>query len=118
MENRANSDDILGMEEKFRYLRLVLDITGAGGTVFFSYWNGSNWTEFTPEGGVYNFDSLDRQLVLWDDYLSIPSDWQKNGVNGVNLYWLKAEVRSSYTTAPRGSTITAKTTIKALNVRR
>ena len=115
-----NSGDIiyLGMDEKFRHLNILLSTAGAGGTVSYSYWDGNNWNAFTPDGSNYNFDSTDNDLLLWEDFNSIPYDWQKRIVNNENRFWLKIEVTSSYSTPPVGSQITAISNINALIIRR
>ena len=33
-------------------------------------------------GGAGALDAIDKDLLLWDDYTSVPDDWQKKPVNG------------------------------------
>lgn len=115
-----DSGDIvyLGMDQKFRYVKFLLSTAGAGGTVVYSYWDGSNWTAFTPAGGAFALDATDKDLLLWNDYVSIPDDWQKKLVNGQTRFWVKIEVDSSFTTGPVGSQITAASDLQAFIVRR
>jgi len=115
-----NSGDTiyLGMDEKFRYLNILLSTAGSGGTVSYSYWDGNNWNAFTPNDGIYNLDSTDKDLLLWTDFSSIPQDWQKRIINYENRFWLKIEVTSIFTTPPVGSQITAISNINALILRR
>jgi hypothetical protein len=115
-----DSGDIayLGMDQKFRYVKFLLSTAGAGGTVVYSYWDGSNWMAFTPTGGNFALDATDKDLLLWDDYVSIPDDWQKKLVNGQTRFWVKIEVDSSFTTGPVGSQITAASDLQAFIVRR
>ncbi len=115
-----NSGDILylGMNKQFRYLYINLFTSGVGGTVNYSYWDGSNWKAFTPVSGNFNFDSSEKKLLLWDDYLSLPQDWQKSIVNNADYFWVKIEATANYSTPPVGSKITAITDIHAFTVRR
>ncbi|HWR81792.1 MAG TPA: sialidase family protein [Candidatus Deferrimicrobium sp.] len=108
----------LGMVQTFRYVKFLLSTAGSGGTVVYSYWDGSNWKAFTPSGGLYSLNAVDKDLPLWDDYDGIPDDWQKKLVNGQSQFWLKIEVSSSFTTGPVGSQITAASDLQALILRR
>jgi hypothetical protein len=108
----------LGMDQTFRYVKFLLSTAGSGGTVVYSYWDGSNWQAFTPAGGSYAFDATDKELLLWDDYESIPVDWQKKLLSGQTRFWVKIEVISAFTTGPVGSQITAASDVQALIVRR
>ncbi|MFH1374629.1 MAG: hypothetical protein ABII79_12615 [bacterium] len=108
----------LGMDQKFRYVKFLLSTAGSGGTVVYSYWDGSHWQVFTPAGGNFALDSTDRDLLLWADYDSMPDDWQKHLVDGQSRFWVKIEVVSSFTTGPVGSQITAASDLQAFIVRR
>ncbi len=108
----------LGMDQKFRYVKFLLSTAGSGGTVVYSYWDGSNWKGFTPAGGAFVLDATDKDLLLWDDYESMPEDWQKKLVNGQTRFWVKIEVDSNFSTGPVGSQITAASDIEAFIVRR
>ncbi|MEW5993953.1 MAG: hypothetical protein AB1744_06110 [Candidatus Zixiibacteriota bacterium] len=108
----------LGMDDKFRYIKSLLSTAGSGGTVVYSYWDGSNWKAFTPASGPFNLDTTDKDLALWEDYDGIPGDWQKLFVNSVFRFWIKIEVNAAYSVGPVGSQITAMTDLKALVVRR
>ena len=116
----ANPGDALyaGMDERFRYLRFILSAPGSGGTIAISYWNGSYWVGFTPTGGEYDIDSVDRELLLWPDLNSAPSDWQKREIDGVTRYWIRMEVVSGFTVYPVASQITAMSDISELCLRR
>jgi len=114
----AGDSVYLGGDRKFRYLFIILSTVGSGGTLSYSYFDGINWKAFTPSGGVYGFDSAEKRLLLWDDYDSIPSDWQKSTVDGVSRYWIRIEVVSSFTTAPLGSQLTSISDTHAFSVRR
>jgi hypothetical protein len=116
---KDNGDVVyLGMDARFRYVKFLLSTAGSGGTVGYSYWDGSNWRAFTPAGGVFNLDATDKDLVLWADYAGIPQDWQKKMVDGQSRFWVKIEVSSAFTTAPVGSQITAVSDLRAFIVRR
>jgi len=109
----------LGMAAKFRYLKLLLSTAGSGGSVTYSYWTNDGWVAFTPAGGNYAFDASDQELLLWDDYQSIPQLWQKQAMaDNDPLYWVLIQVESGYTTGPVGSQITAMSDLKAISLRR
>ncbi|MDF1544482.1 MAG: hypothetical protein P1R58_05200 [bacterium] len=108
----------LGGDRKFRYLYIILSTVGSGGTLSYSYFDGINWKAFAPSGGAFGFDSAEKRLLLWDDFDSVPSDWQKNTVNGSNRYWVRIEVISSFTTAPIGTQLTSISDIHSISVRR
>ncbi len=108
----------LGMGYKFRYIKFLLSTAGSGGSVTYSYWDGSNWKAFTPSGGSFALDATDKDLPLWDDYESMPDDWQKKIVNGQTHFWVKIEVDSVFTTGTVGSQITAVSDLQAFIVRR
>jgi hypothetical protein len=107
-----------GMDNRFRYIKQLLSSAGTGGTVFYSYWDGTTWKTFTPTGGVYPFDAVSKDLLLWPDYASIPADWQATAVNGVSAYWLKVEALTTFTNGPVGSQLTTFGDMQALSVRR
>lgn len=108
----------LGMEQMFRFIKFVLSTVGIGGTINFSYWDGSNWNGFIPSSGLYNLDNADKDLILWNDYDSVPVDWQKRLINKTYRYWVKLDVASSFSTAPVGSMITAVSEITSISLRR
>ena len=102
-------DDVVyfGHNCRFNYLKIILSSAGAAGAVLWQYYNGADWVSFTPSGGAFNFDSLDTELLLWNDYGTIPGDWQACSVNGSNCYWIRAIVSSAFSSGPVGTQITA-----------
>ena len=104
----------LGMQHKFHYLMIILSTAGSGGAVSWQYHNGLEWISFEPSGGGYHFGSPDQGLLLWDDYVSVPSDWQKCNVEGSSLFWIKAVVSSAFSTGPVGTQITTVSEIEAV----
>ncbi|MFH1300834.1 MAG: hypothetical protein ABIK07_07205, partial [Planctomycetota bacterium] len=108
----------VGMDAPFRYIHFLLSSTGVGGTVAYAYWNGSQWMEFTPSGGISHLDSATERILLWDDYIGLPGDWQKCQVNSDNRFWIKVEVTSSYSSGPVGSQTSAISELNALVARR
>ncbi|MEA3297088.1 MAG: hypothetical protein U9R56_04420 [candidate division Zixibacteria bacterium] len=114
------SGDILylGLDQRFRYIKFLLSTAGSGGTVMYSYWDGSNWTAFTPTGGAFHLDATDHDLLLWQDYASMPEDWQKRSINDNTRFWIKVEVDSVFSTDPVGSRVTAISDLSAVIVRR
>lgn len=97
----------LGMDDKYNYLKLILSTAGSGGGIDWQYFNGQDWSSFVPSGGACAFDSLDRELLLWDDYASLAGDWQKKSVAGHYHFWIRAVVGSDFNTRPVGTRITA-----------
>ncbi|UCD94064.1 MAG: hypothetical protein JSU69_09880 [Candidatus Zixiibacteriota bacterium] len=104
----------LGMQHKFHYLMIILSTAGSGGNISWQYYNGQEWISFEPSGGGYDFNSLDKGLLLWNDYTSIPSDWQKYNVEDSSLFWVKAVVSSPFSTGPVGTQITAVSDVEAV----
>ncbi|HEX2897813.1 MAG TPA: hypothetical protein VHP63_07170 [candidate division Zixibacteria bacterium] len=116
---KAVGDSIfLGMAKKFRYIRFLLSTAGVGGSVNYSYWDGNVWKAFVPQGGNFNLNSTDKQLLLWTDFESQPSDWQQNPVDGSVNFWVRIKADTLYSTAPVGSQITALSDITGITVRR
>lgn len=105
----------LGMNWPFRFIRILLSVSGTAGTIGFSYFNGSNWVNFEPAGGSYHLDAADKGLLLWEDIVSIPTDWQKFSVNGVSHYWVKMEVVSEFASGPIGSRFSTASTMRAFS---
>lgn len=97
----------LGMDDKYNYVKLILSTAGAGGAVEWQYFNGQDWISFVPSGGSYTFNSLDKELLLWNDYVSIAGDWQKRNVAGHYHFWIRALVTSDFNTPPVGKQLTA-----------
>ncbi len=108
----------LGLQKRFRYVRFLLSTAGVGGSVNYSYWDGNVWKAFVPQGGNFNLNAADKQLVLWTDFESQPLDWQQNPVDSKVFFWVRIKVETAYTTAPVGSQITALSDLLALTVRR
>ncbi|MBN2227099.1 MAG: hypothetical protein JW763_07010 [candidate division Zixibacteria bacterium] len=104
----------IGHGRPFHYVKILLASSGVGGTVLWQYFNGQDWVSFTPSGGACHLDSPNRELLLWDDYQSLPSDWQPCPVNNRRLYWIRIAVSASFTTAPVGTQITSVPNAEAL----
>jgi hypothetical protein len=104
---KESSDALyLGLDRNYNYLKILLSAVGAGGTVSWQYFNGEEWIGFVPSGGNYHFTAADKELLLWDDYSSLPGDWQKSNLNGVEKFWLKVTVTTPFSTGPVGTQIT------------
>jgi len=99
----------LGKQNRFFCAAVVLSTAGAGGTVVWEYFDGEDWSQFTPDSGAYNFDSSDNLVYLWADGESLPSDWQISKVNNFSAYWIRIRVTSAFSTNPVGSQILAAT---------
>ncbi len=103
----------LGLAEKYHYLKVISGTTGVGGNVSWQYFDGSEWVSFVPSGGSWNFGDTNKGLLLWDDIFSVPDGWQKNSVNGSELFWIKISVTTTFTTGPVGTQLTTVPDIKA-----
>ena len=93
----------LGSNKPFRGIWINIGIAGAGNwTVVWYYWNGSNWVQFSDEDDQ---TSSFMQSSLRRSNWSLPVDWIQNTIQGMNLYWAKAEVTyySNQTTRPYGT---------------
>ena len=108
----------VGMDRRFRFLECDLSTPGSGGALVYSYWDGVAWKAFTPVCGTLALDSLVNDIVLWEDYDSVPADWQLRVVNGNSLFWVKVEVTSTFAIGPIGDYITAFSKVAALSFRR
>ncbi len=106
----------LGCDEKFAMCEIILATAGdTSGGVSWAYFDGSNWTAFTPQSGSYNFDQFSKRVRLWSDSASAPSDWQKTTVANCSAFWIRVAVTSAFTTAPIGTQITPLASINYLN---
>ncbi len=108
----------VGLSDPFRFLTVLQLTVGAGGTVSYSYWDGSGWKSFTPISGGSNLGNTTNQLALWSDYSAVPIDWQKTTINGQYLFWLKVECTAAYSSAPNAYQVTALSELKQVSVRR
>ncbi|MCH9032702.1 MAG: hypothetical protein IIB00_10660, partial [candidate division Zixibacteria bacterium] len=111
-----DKDDALyfGMSERFYYLKALLSTVGTGGALVWQYFDGSSWITFTPSGGVYDLTASDKELLLWNDLDSTPQAWERNTVNGSNLYFVRAVVGTAFSVAPIGTQLTAISNSQAL----
>jgi hypothetical protein len=108
----------LGMDLPFRYARVNLSTPGIGGALAYSYWDGANWQLFTPACGLNHLNNSWADLLFWQDYNSIPADWQKRPVNTTSCFWVRLLCTSAYGTGPVGSQLTAVSPMRRLAFRR
>ena len=97
----------IGLDQPFNFVHINLATTGSGGQVSWKYFDGQVWQTFSPSGGDWHFSASSRDVLLWDDYQSIPSDWQKNTISGGSRYWIAIVTTTSFSTAPVGTRLTA-----------
>jgi hypothetical protein len=88
---------------------VVLSTAGTGGTVVWEYFDGEDWSQFTPDSGAIHFDSADNLVYLWEDSDAVPSDWQISKVNNYSAYWIRIRVATAFSTKPVGTQIVAAT---------
>ena len=106
----------LGSDGIFAACEMILSTAGdTSGAVTWAYFDGSNWTAFTPQSGGYNLDQLSKKVRLWNDSASAPSNWQKSTVANLSAYWIRITATAAYTTAPIGTQITPLANINYLN---
>ena len=98
---------LLGHDYHFRSLYATLSTTASGGTIEYSYWNGSEWSSFTPSAGDVNLDNSYTKITLWEDLSQVPSDWQMTIVNGERKFWVRLRAAGTFTTKPVANLITA-----------
>jgi hypothetical protein len=108
----------LGMDLPFRVLHLLLSQPGAGGTVGFSYWNGTQWISFTPFSGDTALDQADTAIRFWTDYDSIPPDWQRVVVDGHSAFWIRLTALDAFSVSPVGSMAAALSNVTAVSTGR
>jgi hypothetical protein len=99
----------LGKQSRFYCASVVLSTAGTGGTVVWEYFDGEDWSQFTPDSGAIHFDSADNLVYLWEDSDAVPSDWQISKVNNYSAYWIRIRVATAFSTKPVGTQIVAAT---------
>jgi hypothetical protein len=105
----------VGQDEPFNAVYVRLSAIGAGGEVVWKYWDGQGWKAVTPYSGTWPFSGTEQDILLCNDFQSIPSDWQKREISGQSCYWMVASVTAAFSTSPVGSRITALTSLNAFS---
>jgi hypothetical protein len=108
----------VGLDHPFRFLECHLSTAGSGGTLVHSYWDGVSWKAFTPVSGDVHLESLQNDIVLWQDYQGIPVDWQKQSIEGHDLFWVRLRVNSAYSTPPVADYLSSVSDVSAMSFRR
>ncbi len=112
----AEGDAIFAaLPQQFSQFHVELSVVGSGGTVVWKYWDGQVWKSFVPESGAWSFTSATKDIALWQDLASIPTDWQPSQLGGYTGYWIRMEVTHAFGTAPVGSVMTGISKIAALS---
>jgi len=106
----------LGSDYRFNLVNIILSTSGVGGEVMWEYWDGEKWLSFVPYSGSYHLDSLQKILLMWEDLSSCPADWQRCEVCQKNKFWIRVEVKTTFTTPPVGTQITCVPQGKYVNV--
>jgi hypothetical protein len=99
-----DADDALyfGQSAPFDHLRIQLQTPGEGGAVEWQYASGDDWITFVPENGPYDF-TQSASVRLWTEISEVPSGWTPASLNSSSpLYYVRARVHSSFTTAAAG----------------
>ncbi len=105
----------IGLDEPFHFISFVLSTVGTGGEVAWKYWDGQAWKAFTPISGGWHLSTTQHDLLLWNDFLSVPADWQKKSICDHNLYWISVSVISGFGNAPIGTQVSTISNLKALS---
>jgi hypothetical protein len=85
----------VGYMEPFDQMNFAMYTARVGGSVAYTYWNGSIWTALTPRS-----DTTSGLTASGKVYFYPPSDWARTVVNGSNnKYWVRISV-SGASTAP------------------
>ena len=73
------------------------------GTYAWEFWNGSNWV--TPAGLVDGSTGFTAGVGNRNITFTCPTNWRKNIVNGVELYWLRFRIatQTAWVAAPFGT---------------
>lgn len=86
-----------------RFARVVFDnlngTQGVAGTVAWEYWNGAAFVALSGvTDGTSGFTAAvaDGQVLTF----TLPTDWVKNTLNGVEAFYIRARVTTLYTTNP------------------
>ncbi|MCK5125667.1 MAG: exo-alpha-sialidase [candidate division Zixibacteria bacterium] len=117
MLSDAGDAVFIGMNEPFHFLNFNLSTAGSGGEMIWRYFDGQTWKTFSPASGNWNFTTASHELLLWQDYQSIPTDWQKRVIEGGALYWVAISVSSPFSVNPIGSRITSQSTLNMISQR-
>jgi len=80
----------IGSNNLFRGVWLNVGIAGAGNwSAVWYYWNGSDWAVFPDQDDqTSSFMQSGMRRVTWN----LPGDWATRVIQGMTLYWTKAEV--------------------------
>ena len=104
----------IGLSERFHYLKAILSTAGVGGSIVWQYYNGNEWISFVPSSGNWHFADIDKNILLWDDLYSVPGNWQKNSVNGTELFWVRITAALPFSIGPVGTQMTTIPDIKSV----
>lgn len=104
----------LGLNDRFRQARLILSTTAQGGGLLCTYWNGHDWQAFTPQTVTSPLTDSPVDLMFWQDYASIPADWQICTVNGSARFWIRIVATADFTVGPVASQITAASNVSTM----
>lgn len=107
--NSHGSDELfLGDPEPFDFAVLVRTTFDAGGLVnaSYSYWNGTEWRDVTPDADDFLHTGRGGEF-----HLTPPADWTKTSVDGKEAYWIKVRTTAG---SPQPVTVSRITTIRDL----
>jgi len=98
-------DDAYYFGYDYRTRKITLNISTAGvgtWTITWEYYNGSSWTALSNvSDGTSGFTASGTNNITY----TLPTDWAKTTVNGIEKYFIRARLSSftSITTQPKGA---------------
>jgi len=115
----VNQDGFMfGSKTQFDKITVTISTAGAGTwTITFKYWNGSAWASLS---GVSDGTTHFRAAAgARDVTFTVPTDWVSCEIDGIEAYWIKADLTSytSKTVIPLATQITVNTKTFDLHVK-
>lgn len=112
----AEGDSVFfGMPSPYYSIAFDLGTAGVGGEVIWRYFDGQTWKSFSPHSGSWNFTTDHHDMLLWQDFHSIPGDWQKKTIENESMYWIAATATTPFVTPPVGTQITTVTNLTRIS---
>lgn len=85
-----------GSSTPFGSIAMIVSTAGVTGVLAWEYWNGSSWVTATGMSNSLTATGGQRVAFTVD---TPPANWATCAVNSTTLYWVRARITTSYTTA-------------------